>query len=59
MVGLPRRKHKDTRAADDKREEQRKSAQAGKDREKTADEPYRHPSEPDVLGWGHRGESPP
>lgn len=59
MVGLPRRKHKDTHAAEDKREEQQRAAEAGKDREKTTDEPYRHPPERGVLGWGHRGESPP
>ncbi|GHC45748.1 hypothetical protein [Streptomyces cinnamoneus] len=59
MVGLPRRKHREARAAEHEREEQQKAAQSGKDREKTADEVYKHPPEPGVLGWGHRGESPP
>ncbi|MFI1972145.1 hypothetical protein [Streptomyces cinnamoneus] len=59
MTWLPKRKHKEAHAADDKSKQQDKAAGARKASEETRDDVYKTPPEQDVLGWGHRQEYPP
>lgn len=61
MIGMPWRKHKETRAAGQQGDQRDKAAGAvEQEREKTAEErPYKPAQEQDVLGWGHRTDMNP
>ncbi|GHG78848.1 hypothetical protein [Streptomyces griseocarneus] len=57
MTWLHRKKQKDVPAAEGRRKQQDKAADARKASEETTEGPYKHPAERDVLGWGHRRDS--
>ncbi|MFI1973439.1 hypothetical protein [Streptomyces cinnamoneus] len=60
MTWLPKRKHKEAQAAEEKhRQKEDEAARAKKAPEETRDDVYKTPPEQDVLGWGHRQEYPP
>ncbi|MFF4161192.1 hypothetical protein [Streptomyces sp. NPDC001678] len=59
MIGLPKRRSKESRAAEHERKQQERAAKARKEADKAAEGGYKPAPEQDVLGWGHRGESPP
>ncbi|MCC3776598.1 hypothetical protein [Streptomyces sp. UNOB3_S3] len=59
MIGLPRRKHKESRDAEHERRLKDKAAKAGKESPKPEEGVYKPAPEEDILGWGHRGQNPP
>ncbi len=61
MVGMHKKGRDEARAAAKKRKRQQKAPDAAEQerRDATEERPYKPAAETDVLGWGHRKESPP